>query len=167
MNNEENLTPPQISLIQIYQLEKATKDKILEKYEEILFERENQIRELSYQMGLLNEKLYNVYYQYILLKQSCEKLKQIAHDKEELENKINKKDNHLQQEIENKEIMFNKLNVLVNENDKLKKIIQNSSTDVSLLSDNNHHHKRGHSLDKNKIEKSETFPHKSNNNNDS
>lgn len=53
--------------------------------------------------------------------------------------------------------MINKLNVLVNENDKLKKIIKNSSTEISSVS-NNSQHKRGYSLDKNKIEKTITYP---------
>lgn len=58
--DKEKTTSPKSSLKHIYQLENATKEEMLEKYEDILFQRENQIRELSYQMGLLNEKLYNV-----------------------------------------------------------------------------------------------------------
>lgn len=37
-----------------------TKEKVIEKYEEILLQREKQITELSYELGILNEKVSKV-----------------------------------------------------------------------------------------------------------
>lgn len=37
-----------------------TKEKVIEKYEQILIQREKQLLELSYELGILNEKVSKV-----------------------------------------------------------------------------------------------------------
>jgi hypothetical protein len=48
------------SSLKFFNFEGMDKDKIIEKYEEVLQQREKQVRELSYEVGGINEKLSNV-----------------------------------------------------------------------------------------------------------
>jgi hypothetical protein len=50
------------SSLKYFNFEGMDKDKIIEKYEEVLSCREKQIRELAYEVGTINEKLVNVKY---------------------------------------------------------------------------------------------------------
>ncbi len=107
------------SSLKYYNFEGMDKDKIIEKYEEVVCQREKQIRELAYEIGVLNEKLENVNLLRILILKSYERNKIIEDENQNLNSKLLKKNTLLEQELTNKDIMFIKLNNLQNENDKL------------------------------------------------
>lgn len=48
------------SSLQNIDFSEFTKEKVIEKYEEILIQREKQLFELSYELGILNEKVSKV-----------------------------------------------------------------------------------------------------------
>lgn len=48
------------SSLQNIDFSEYTKEKVIEKYEEILIQREKQLLELSYELGILNEKVAKV-----------------------------------------------------------------------------------------------------------
>lgn len=48
------------SSLKYFNFEGLEKDKIIEKYEETLCQREKQIRDIAYEIGVINEKLVNV-----------------------------------------------------------------------------------------------------------
>lgn len=48
------------SSLQNIDFSEYTKEKVIEKYEEILIQREKQLLELSYELGILNEKVSKV-----------------------------------------------------------------------------------------------------------
>jgi hypothetical protein len=48
------------SSLKYFNFESMDKDKIIEKFDEVLAQREKQIRELAYEIGIINEKLCNV-----------------------------------------------------------------------------------------------------------
>jgi len=48
------------SSLQNIDFSQYTKEKVIEKYEEILMQREKQLVELSYELGILNEKVSKV-----------------------------------------------------------------------------------------------------------
>jgi hypothetical protein len=48
------------SSLKYFNFDGMDKDKIIEKYEEVVCQREKQIRELAYEIGVINEKLENV-----------------------------------------------------------------------------------------------------------
>ncbi len=50
------------SSLKFFNFEGMDKDKIIEKYEETLCQREKQIRDIAYEIGVINEKLVTVYY---------------------------------------------------------------------------------------------------------
>jgi hypothetical protein len=48
------------SSLKFFSFEEMTKDQIIEKFDETLFQREKQIRDIAYEIGIINEKLVNV-----------------------------------------------------------------------------------------------------------
>ena len=48
------------SSLKFFSFEGMTKDQIIEKFDETLFQREKQIRDIAYEIGIINEKLVNV-----------------------------------------------------------------------------------------------------------
>lgn len=48
------------SSLKFFTFEEMTKDQIIEKFDETLFQREKQIRDIAYEIGIINEKLVNV-----------------------------------------------------------------------------------------------------------
>ena len=52
--------------------------QILEKYESLLVKREKEVKDISYQMGVVNEKYFD----------GVEKIKELEKENEDLENKI-------------------------------------------------------------------------------
>jgi chromosome segregation ATPase len=86
-------------------------NQIVEKYEKVLESRENQLSELSSEVGNMNEKL-------LLYSEKCTKLEE---ENKSLHLKILKKSQTLKQELNNKEIMFHKLKEKENEFEKRKK----------------------------------------------
>ena len=88
-----------------------TSNQIVKKYEKVLESRENQLTELSSEVGNMNEKL-------LIYSEKCTKLEE---ENKTLQLKIFKKSQTLKQELNNKEIMFHKLKKKENEVEKLKK----------------------------------------------
>ena len=84
--------------------------QIIEKYEKLLVEREKEVREISYQMGVVNEKYFD----------GLEKIKTLQKENEELENKINKINKLINNEINSKKIMNDKISELTKKNIELR-----------------------------------------------
>ena len=115
----ENLT----SSLKYYNFDGMTKQQIIEKYENLLFEREKQIGIISLQMGNVHEKLMNL----------NEELEILQIKKNQKDENVIEKQTELNQVLREKDHIFNKLNNLIEENDKFKKIIQSNSTTLTLL----------------------------------
>ena len=79
--------------------DELTAEQIIKKYEEVLFSRENQVFELSSEVGQVNQKLETLKAKH----QNCKE------KNNQLHNIYKKKDLLLKQELENKEIMFMQL----------------------------------------------------------
>ena len=88
-----------------------TDEQIIEKYENVLVARENQLEELSSKVGKMNETLL-LY---------SEKYNTLEENNKELKNKLSKKEEQLNIELNSKEIMFIQLEKKENENEELKK----------------------------------------------
>ena len=95
------------SSLQFFDFSNMSPQEIVDKYEETLFKRENQIKELSSAIGAINEKL----------EIECEKNKT-------LEQELKNKEALLIKEIKNKDIIFEQMNSLISENEKLKMMIK-------------------------------------------
>ena len=105
------------SSLQNIDFSEFTKEKIIEKYEEILIQREKQLLELSYELGILNEKVSKVKILYII--KSNDRISFLENENKNLNNKLISKENQLKQELTDKEILFIKLQNLEKENDLL------------------------------------------------
>lgn len=88
-----------------------TADQILEKYESVLASREKQITDLSLEMGSINDKIGVL----------TEQVEQYKKENNLLKASLTKKNEILNQELNNKEIMFIRLEKKENEFDELKK----------------------------------------------
>jgi len=96
-------------------IENTSKNDIYSQLMEIIKSREKQIRDLSVNLGVMNEKLYS----------TLERNKKLEEENKALNEKIIKKDAILNQEQSNKEIMFIKLENLQNDYEKLMYQVQN------------------------------------------
>ena len=85
--------------------------QILEKYEALLVKREKEVKDISYQMGTINEKYFD----------GLEKIKQLEKENDELENKIIKSSKLIEEEKNSKKIMNEKISELTKENTELRK----------------------------------------------
>ena len=94
-----------------YKFGNATKDEIIAKYELVLESRENQVGDLSMELGRVQEKLMKFEDRNEYLEKQVEIQSQL----------LKKKDFFLSQELQNKEIMFMRLQDKENEVDELKK----------------------------------------------
>jgi chromosome segregation ATPase len=99
------------SSLKNYNYSGMTQNEIVEKYEKVLITRENQLTEISLEVGNMNEKLN-------LLIDKCSRLEE---ENNILNSKVEKKEKTLEQELNSKEIMFQRLEKKENEYDKLKK----------------------------------------------
>ena len=99
-----------------FDLSSLTEDEIIEKYENLLAGREKQIKELSHQIGLLNEKYYD----------NLDEIKILEKEMKESEEKCKKKENILNQEINSREIMKKQIDEYVKINQDLRKQIENN-----------------------------------------
>lgn len=54
------------SSLKYFDFEGMSKEQIIEKYEETLCQREKQIRDIAFEIGIINEKLCNVIFIYNL-----------------------------------------------------------------------------------------------------
>ena len=88
-----------------------TDEQIIEKYENVLVARENQLEELSSKVGKMNETLL-LY---------TEKYKSLEENNKELKNNLSKKEEQLNIELNSKEIMFIELEKKESEYEELKK----------------------------------------------
>ena len=101
--------------------------QIIQKYDELLFQRENIINQLSIQLNESQGKYIEV----------SEKINSLTSRNKELnENKI-KCDKALNQQRTDKDLLFIKLNNLMNENDKLKNIISGKKEFIPQQINNN------------------------------
>ena len=94
--------------------DELTAEEIIKKYEQFLDSREKQVFELSSMVGQVNQKLENLKPKYEDSKDKNTKLKIILQKKEEL----------LKQELENKEIMFMQLSNKEKEYDEIQQKIK-------------------------------------------
>ena len=88
-----------------------TADQILEKYESVLASREKQITDLSIEMGSINDKINTL----------TDQVEQYKKENQILKESLTKKDEILKQELNNKEIMFIRLEKREKQIDELKK----------------------------------------------
>ena len=88
-----------------------TEKQIIEKYENLLFKREKEVQEISYQMGVVNEKYF----------EGIEKIESLKKENDELENKIKKINKLIETEKNNKQIMNDKITELTKKNIELRK----------------------------------------------
>ena len=79
--------------------DELTAEQIIKKYEQVLHSRENQLFELSAEVGKVNQKLENLRTRH----ENC------IVKNNELKTKLQKKETLLKQELDNKEIMFMQL----------------------------------------------------------
>ena len=94
--------------------DELTAEQIIKKYEQVLHSRENQLFELSAEVGKVNQKLENLRIRH----QNCIVLNN------QLKTKIQKKETLLKQELDNKEIMFMQLAKKEKELDEVEKKIE-------------------------------------------
>ena len=92
-------------------IDKSNKDELIQKYENLLTSRENQIKDLSIEIGSLNESYASV----------MQKMKMYEEENKKLKKQLETKESILKQELANKEIMFIKLDNTENECDRLKR----------------------------------------------
>lgn len=98
------------SSLKNYNFDNNSKEDIILKYEEVLYSRENQVTELSMELGKVQEKLLK----------SEERIEYLENQLERLNNLISKKDFYLNEELKNKEVMFMRLQSKEIECDELK-----------------------------------------------
>jgi hypothetical protein len=94
------------SSLKFYNFNKATKDEIIEKYEVVLESREIQVTDLSMELGKIEERSLKLEERNEILENDIEKLKK---ENEKLALVLKKKDFFLNQELQNKEHMFMRL----------------------------------------------------------
>ena len=99
------------SSLKHFNFQKYTPQQIIDKYESVLAGREEQITLLSLEMGQLNDKLTTLQ----------EENSVLLEENNSLKSKLSKKESLLSQELNNKEIMFIRLEKKENEYDLLKK----------------------------------------------
>lgn len=98
------------SSLKNYNFREASKDEIIEKYEEVLDCRENQVTDLSAELGKMQEKIIKLEDRNEFLEKENEKLHSL----------LRKKDFYLTEELKNKEYMFMRLQDKEAECDELK-----------------------------------------------
>ena len=98
------------SSLKNYNFKDSSSDDIILKYEEVLDCRENQVTDLSMELGKVQEKLLKFEERNEFLENELIKLNKL----------INKKDFYLNEELKNKEVMFMRLQSKEIENDELK-----------------------------------------------
>ena len=142
------------SSMKYFDLSSLTEDEIIEKYESLLAGREKQIKELSHQIGLLNEKYYD----------NLDEIKTLEKEMKESEEKCLKKENILNQEINSREIMKKQIDEYVKINQDLRKQIENNVSKNS--SDEVKNFFRANSLNNNNNNNINNNDNNINNNND-
>ena len=130
--------------------ENMTAEQVIKKYEEVLNSRENQIYELSAEIGQINKKTQKMKAKYENCKEQNTKLKNIFQKKEVL----------LKQELDNKELMFMQLTKKEKECDEIQKKIDDlkknkKSTNKNEINTNSENNKINNDVEKNNENKKE------------
>ena len=108
----EIINPNLNSSMKYFSFEGMSKSQIIDKYEELLFQRENQITDISLQLGNLHTKNQEL----------TNKINNILSLKKNFDERIITAEKKINNERNNKEIMYIKLNNLMKENDNLEKV---------------------------------------------
>ena len=108
----EIINPNLNSSMKYFSFDGMSKSQIIDKYEELLFQRENQITDISLQLGNLHTKNQEL----------TNKIKNILSLKKNYDERIITAEKKINNERNNKEIMYIKLNNLMKENDNLEKV---------------------------------------------
>ena len=95
-------------------LEGLSPSQIIQKYEELLFQRDNILQQLSSQLNDSQQKYIEIY----------DTIESLTNKNKELNETKLKSDKILNQQRTDKDLLFIKLNNLISENDKLKNLIQ-------------------------------------------
>ena len=106
------INPNLNSSMKYFSFDGMSKSQIIDKYEELLFQRENQITDISLQLGNLHTKNQEL----------TNKIKNILSLKKNYDERIITAEKKINNERNNKEIMYIKLNNLMKENDNLEKV---------------------------------------------
>ena len=104
-------------------LEGLSKEQIIDKYEQLLFQREKHYKELVLQMGETNQKYIEVQ----------DKVDELSAVNESLKKDIDKTDKLIEQEQISKDIWFIKLNNLIKDYDNMKEKINHRLNVLSSL----------------------------------
>ncbi len=88
-----------------------TEKQVIEKFEKLLVEKEKEVTEIARHVGEANEKYFN----------GLENIKKLQEENEELEKKINKINKLINNEVNSKQIMNEKISALTKENVELRK----------------------------------------------
>ena len=108
----EIINPNLNSSMKYFSFDGMSKSQIIDKYEELLFQRENQITDISLQLGNLHTKNQEL----------TNKINNILSLKKNYDERIITAEKKINNERNNKEIMYIKLNNLMKENDNLEKV---------------------------------------------
>ena len=103
------------SSLKNYNFKGWTTEKIIEKYESVLASRENQIADLASEIGTVSDKFNSIQDQYSIL----------HNEYLLLQNKFMKKEELLQQELKNKEILLMRLEKSENDYEELNRRYEN------------------------------------------
>ncbi len=103
-----------MSCLKHFDFTEFTKDEIISKYEEVLEGRENQVTDLSLELGKTQEKLESFE----------ERIKLLEEENAKIQALLKKKDFFLNEELKSKEIIFMRLQDKENECDQLKVKLQ-------------------------------------------
>ena len=113
------------SSLKNYNFKGWTTEKIIEKYESVLASRENQIADLASEIGTVSDKFNSIQDQYSIL----------HNEYLLLQNKFMKKEELLQQELKNKEILLMRLEKSENDYEELNRRYENLVKIVNSMSE--------------------------------
>jgi hypothetical protein len=102
------------SSLKFFNFDGWSKEKIIDKYEVVLTSREKQITDLSIEIGSLNDRINNL----------SDNNSSLQDENEMLKIRLQKRENILNQELNNKEIMFMRLERTEQECDELKRKLE-------------------------------------------
>ena len=139
--------------------DELTAEQIIKKYEQVLHSRENQLFELSAEVGKVNQKLENLRTRH----ENC------IVKNNELKTKLQKKETLLKQELDNKEIMFMQLTKKEKELDEVEQKIdeikkKKNQKNEKDKNDEKNEKKEDKKKEENKIEKEKNEDKKKENN---
>jgi hypothetical protein len=120
------------STLKYFNFDGMDKTKIIEKFDEMLCQREKHIKDLSYEFGQINEKLSNVRHISYIIYKCYDKIRALETENTEISKKLLKNGTLISQLQSDKDVMFLQNETLQNQVDELVKrvkIIFNISVD--------------------------------------